>query len=169
MQTDRFFLRSFTERDVNAGYGKWFEDPLVGKYIVSSSSLNNIEALKDYVRRREGLNDVWFCGVFERNTMSHIANIKYEPIDYENSCAVMGILIGRPEWRGCGLAKEVVLSTAKWLRDCRGIDSIYLAVMESNRMAVDAYYKMGFTFDDTGYISAEIGAIAMCLKTKNIN
>ena len=49
-----------------------------------------------------------FLGVFEKVTNKHIGNIKYDPIDSESKVAVMRILIGDPEWRGRGVAEEVL-------------------------------------------------------------
>jgi ribosomal-protein-alanine N-acetyltransferase len=168
LESERFYLRPVVEKDVNKQYCSWFKDSQVARYIVSSADFSNFESLKEYVRIREGKSDSWFCGVFEKKSTDHIANIKYEPIDFDRGSAVMGILIGNKSWRGCGLAEEVIKITSSWLRDYKGINSVYLGVKRSNQMAVKAYSKIGFVLDETGHLSVENDAIVMRLDTASI-
>ena len=56
----------------------------------------------------------------------------------------MGILIGEEEWRGVGVAKEIVSATAKWLRKYKNIERIILGVNIDNVNAIRAYKKIGF-------------------------
>lgn len=80
----------------------------------------------------------------KKKTGLHIGNIKYEPINFQLSYAVMGILIGDPIWRGVGVAPEVIVASAKWLRDQHGIKRVVLGVNLLNKAAIKAYQKIGF-------------------------
>ena len=56
----------------------------------------------------------------------------------------MGILIGEAEWRGKGVATEVLLASAEWLCNNRNIQQIILSVSRSHTAAIRAYKKVGF-------------------------
>ena len=74
----------------------------------------------------------------------HIGNIKYEPIDYKGKTAVLGILIGDSDWRGKGVAIEVIKASAHYLAERYGVTTIFLGVNQNNKAAVSAYQKVGF-------------------------
>ena len=79
-----------------------------------------------------------------RDSGEHIGNIKYEPIDIEEHQATMGILIGEENWRGRGVATEVINKSAIWLQENLTINKILLGVDVGNIGAIRAYEKSGF-------------------------
>ena len=88
-----------------------------------------------------------------RETGNHIGNIKYEPIDFENKVAVMGILIGEKDWRGVGVASEVIKSSSEWLNKQYDINHIALGVDSKNIAAIKTYKKIGFKNKQTPCIT----------------
>jgi RimJ/RimL family protein N-acetyltransferase len=56
----------------------------------------------------------------------------------------MGMLIGEPDYRGKGVAAEVLLASARWLTSHRKIKQIVLGVSKDNAAAIRAYEKVGF-------------------------
>ena len=79
-----------------------------------------------------------------RDSVSHIGNIKYEPIVIEEYQATMGILIGEKRWRGKGVATEVINASMTWLKRNLGIRKFFLSVDLDNIYAIKAYEKSGF-------------------------
>ena len=144
IETDRFLLRSLIETDVNAHYLAWLNDPIKNQYVVFSSQKHSIEEIKNFVSQRLDDDSVMFLGIFMIEGGNHIGNIKYEPIDYSNSVATMGILIGESNWRGKGVAGEVIKASAKFLKKKFGIKYINLVVNKNNIAAIKAYEKIGF-------------------------
>ena len=67
-----------------------------------------------YIKSRENREDVLFSAIFTDDGQ-HIGNIKYEPIDLENKNATIGVLIGEREWRGKGVAIEVIKACNQYL------------------------------------------------------
>ena len=57
----------------------------------------------------------------------------------------MGILIGKKEFRGQGLAQCIIKESANWLNKTYGIKNIELGVKSENEIAISAYKKIGFT------------------------
>lgn len=139
--TNRFLLKPLTVNDVGSRYEGWLADDKTSQFI---SARVSIFELKKYVMDRSVKKDVLFLGIFERYNGLHIGNIKYEPVNSDFEYAVMGILIGEKEWRGKGVAAEVIRSTAEWLRIHKKIKRIVLGVDNSNNAAISAYKKIGF-------------------------
>jgi RimJ/RimL family protein N-acetyltransferase len=144
IETERFQLRELTENDVTERYLGWLQDPAVGAFIESATTTTALSDLRQYLLDRSGRSDVLFLGIFDRATGDHIGNIKYEPIDQSHRAAVMGILVGERQWRGRGVAGEVLRATAAWLRAHRQIAEIVLGVSARNVDAIRAYERSGF-------------------------
>lgn len=144
IQTERFFLRSLREADVTETYLRWFNDQVIKKYIVWSKNEATRLSLKRYVREKFENGNVLFLGIFTKEENLHIGNIKYEPIHFEDRCAIMGILVGNEKWRSRGVAREAILASAKWLNEKYDIKQIVLGVEKDNVPAVRAYEKIGF-------------------------
>lgn len=152
INTARFMLHELTENDVTEKYLGWLRDADAIKYIVAANNTKEISDLKAYVKDRIGMKNILFLGIFEKETGTHIGNIKYEPVDSDFGYAIMGILIGEPTWRGRGVGTEVLEASALWLRDNRNIGQIILGVHEDNIAGIRSYEKVGFIVADTPHL-----------------
>ena len=150
--TDRFVLRPLKVGDVTDRYVGWLMDQPTSQYITAAASKPSLTDLRQYVLDRSARIDVIFLGIFEKNTLLHIGNIKFEPLSSELGYATMGILIGEPGWRGRGVAVEVLLGSVEWLRQYRSIRQIVLCVSRANTAAICAYKKVGFVEEATDFI-----------------
>ena len=56
----------------------------------------------------------------------------------------LGILIGDSDWRGKGVAIEVIKASAHYLSYRYGVTTIFLGVNQNNKEAVSVYQKLGF-------------------------
>ena len=144
INTERFQLKSLTTKDVTEKYLSWFnQSKEIEKYISFAQKCEGIDSLMQYVKDKKDREDVLFLGIF-CSLGQHIGNIKYEPIDLKNKTATMGILIGDKEWRGKGVASEVIKISGKYLKNNYGIKYIDLGVDKSNARAISAYEKINF-------------------------
>lgn len=144
INTERFQLKSLTTENVTEQYLSWFSGSKeVEKYIDFAKKESNIDELVRYVRDRENRGDVLFLGIFS-DSNQHIGNVKYEPINLKDKTATMGILIGEKEWRGKGVAFEVIKGSSEYLQENYGIKNIELGVDKNNTPAITAYKKMQF-------------------------
>jgi [ribosomal protein S5]-alanine N-acetyltransferase len=144
INTERFQLKSLTTKHVTEKYLSWFsESEGNGKYISFAQGHIDINDLMQYVSDREDKKDVLFFGIFADSRI-HIGNVKYEPINIEEKVATMGILIGDKEWRGKGVAFEVIKASSDYLNKTYGIKYIDLVVNGNNAFAVSVYKKMKF-------------------------
>ena len=144
INTQRFLLRQLITDDISDKYLSWLnreESP----YIDYGKNHSTMEELKVYVSERERKKDVLFLGIFTKKK-KHIGNIKYEPIDLIRKTATMGILIGDKDWRGKGVAIEVIKASAHYLNSIYGVTTIFLGVNPNHQVAISVYKKIGFKF-----------------------
>ena len=142
--TNRFLLRPLKKADVTERYLGWLADSSTNRFIETASAISGRHALESYVAKLSNRDDVLFLGIFDAASGEHIGNIKYEPIDLIKKYAVMGIMIGQSEWRGKGVAAEVIKSTAMWLKSEMELKEILLGVEKNNIRGISAYEKCGF-------------------------
>lgn len=155
IRTPRFLLRELRDTDVTERYLGWFADPVTQRYITASDRMQGLADLRAYLAERLGRDDVLFLGIFVHESGQHVGNIKYEPVDPGAGTAVMGILVGEEDWRGRGVAGEVLEASAAWLREHRGIRRILLGVERDNAPAVKAYERVGFRIERPGSLTPE--------------
>lgn len=148
ISTERFLLRPLCEQDATERYLSWLQDDSCTRFIGSAALTTGLSDLKAYIRQFVGRDDALFLGIFEKESCLHIGNIKYEPINYALSSAVVGVLIGDRGYRGCGATPEVLRASAKWLAQHRGIKEITLGVSKDNSPAIAAYLKVGFVIQN---------------------
>ena len=144
IKTKRFILRPLSLKDVNERYLNWFNDKEIKKNIKSAKNQKNIYNLKAYIKKRMNKKDIIFLAIIVKKNKIHIGNIKFEPVDMNNSIATMGILIGDYNWRGKGVASEVLISCSNWLYKNKNINKIILGVDKKNNSAINAYKKSNF-------------------------
>jgi len=147
-------MRKLKKSDASVRYISWLRDNETKKYISAAKEARTLEDLERYISSKSTKPDVLFLGIFEKNTGTHIGNIKYEPIDSRLGYAVMGILIGDKDFRGKGVAVEVIAGTAEWLRAKRGVRWVLLGVNKENIPAIRAYEKLGFSIANFPYLPA---------------
>jgi len=150
IETKRFMLRRLTEADASEKYLSWLNDDMAGRFIQSSSMIRSVEDIRIYILEKSLVSSVIFLGIFDKLSLEHIGNIKYDDIDLDRKEAVMGILIGEVRYRGLGVGPEVITASANWLHSNFGVGRIHLAVNEFNIPAFRAYQKIGFVVSSQG-------------------
>ena len=146
--TPQFWLQSMNISFVSQQYLDWIH--VASEFINVKTPHDNqrLDDLRAYIAAREGWHDVLFLAIVNAESGKHIGNIKYESVDVQTGVAVMGILVGDQAFRGKGLAGEVLLATAGWLKIHRAIHTIVLGVSVKNPAAICAYEKVGFVLED---------------------
>lgn len=140
-------LRELTVADVTERYRDWLLEPEAKKNI--SATTDSLSELVQYVADRTQREDVLFLGIFDLLSGLHVGNLKYEPVNTELGYAIVGVLIGEVEYRGRGVATEVLVASTAWLKENRQINQFLLGVWKANLAAVRAYEKAGFKLAET--------------------
>jgi RimJ/RimL family protein N-acetyltransferase len=153
IETERFVLRELTAEDATPIYLGWFRGPESAN-IVTAGDIHDLADLRAYISSKSGRKDILFLGIFEKETDSHIGNLKYEPINSGFGYAILGIFVGDSKSRGLGVAQEAITASASWLKDNRAIKEIVLGVAKSNLAAIKAYEKTGFKIASTPHLTS---------------
>lgn len=157
--TERFELIELTPVHASERYLSWFSDSSTQQFIANLAY--SLEELQAYIAAKQANESCLFLGIFFQG--EHIGNIKYEPIEKQTAQATMGILIGDKNWRGKGVAGEVILASSLFLHKHYGINRVLLGVEQENSAAVHAYSKLGFSkykeTPDGLYMSLDLNGI----------
>lgn len=165
--TPRFLLRPLEIADASLRYSSWLDELAGQEFILASRSAHGIEELREYIKDRSNKENVLFLGIFTRDELQHIGNIKFEPLNIEKKYAIMGMMIGEPAWRGKGVAAEVIMQSTHWLHREVGIETIILGVDSANLAAIRAYEKAGFRIEQSDKVCVNgVSVISMVLHIK---
>lgn len=148
-------MRPLTADDATDRYLGWLRDDSTRRFIVSAEAMSDRSDLRTYIQQRSALEDVLFLGIFDAKNGDHLGNIKFEPLDISAGYAVLGILVGDLNWRGKGLATEVLEASTDWLSIHLGIGEFVLDVKRDNLAAIRAYGKAGFREEQTCRIAID--------------
>ena len=140
--TERLLLRQLTAKDATEKYLSWFSDASKNQFIAYKA--DQLSSLVDYIEEKNTSRNSMFWGIFCKNTEEHIGNFKFEPIDWSDNEAALGILIGEAQWRGKSLAKEIINACFTYIHEQHSINVIRLGVDKNNTAALKAYEKIGF-------------------------
>ena len=154
--SERFLLRELQADDATENYLSWLHDADAMKFIAAAQKTKVITDLRQYIVDRTNQEDILFLGIFDKNTLQHIGNIKYEPVNSFIGYAIMGILIGELSYRNKGVGSEVISASARWLNKYRGIRQILLGVTDENMVAIKSYERVGFIISDSFYLQKTV-------------
>lgn len=144
IETECYYLRNIELDDVNEKYLGWLKDETTSRYIETAKQNDNLDDLKNTVKKWIDNPEVLFLGIFDKNTNEHIGNIKFTPLNIAENYAILGVLIGENKYRGKGVAKEIINACGQWLKEHKGISRMILGVDINNTAAIKAYEKTGF-------------------------
>lgn len=145
IRSSRFYLRNLNDFDVGAEYISWFSEENVKKYIENRpEKASATEELKNYITHHNMREDSMLLGIFTHVDNQHIGNIKFEPINFQEKTAVVGVLIGDINWRGSNVFGEVFAAAKSFMAANYEILKFSLGVEISNLSAIKAYIKAGF-------------------------
>ena len=99
-KSKRLSYRHLNDSDASDEYVSWFKEKNVRRFIQDSEEFTKKASLRDYIRGHNSKEDSILLGVFKG--LDHIGNIKYEPIDFKEKVAWLGILIGNESNRSKG-------------------------------------------------------------------
>lgn len=161
-ETERFFVRPLDPlTDDFSAYLSWIQDVDSNPFIQGVNARETIENLKHYVLEKNSSRNSLLMGIFEKNSMQHIGNLKLEPIIAEQY-AVVGILIGDKNWRGHGVGFEVLSKLCYISFSDLNLKELHLGVDRGNLAAQALYLKLGFQYVDTELKDKKI--LSMVLK-----
>ncbi|MFC1723149.1 GNAT family N-acetyltransferase [Nanoarchaeota archaeon] len=142
---DRIYLQNLTLEHASEEYAGWLNDSEVNRYLETRKA--TIDDLKQYIQKQIDNPNSLFVGVFDKESKTHIGNIKLEPIDWSRRTAVFGILIGDKNYWGKGIGTEATKLIVDFAFKSLDLKEIELGVISTNIPAIHVYKKVGFVID----------------------
>jgi ribosomal-protein-alanine N-acetyltransferase len=134
---------------------------------IESTKYNwTLKSLKSYIESKNMSYTAILLGLFDLESRVHVGNIKLEPINLSENYSVLGIFIGRVDFRGLGLAQEAIEHIFLNLLMPIGINKLVLGVDKRNDSAISAYKKCGFQIAKNPMLSLPDFSHEMILEAK---
>src|SRR5688572_6748818 len=93
LHTENLVLRPMTESDVSDAYISWMNDEEITRFLESRFQKYTKDDLYDFIKKIQCDTTQYLFGIFLKDTLQHIGNIKLGPINLYHNHAEIGLLI----------------------------------------------------------------------------
>lgn len=117
----RVTLVPFGPDHITERYVAWLNDPVVNAYSQRKGTRTTAEDARRYLtslRTDEHVLAILVSG-------EHVGNVKFGPVDWQNACADISILIGEPKFWGQGIGAEAVYLVSRHLLKTVGLNRVH--------------------------------------------
>ena len=153
-----FILRSISLDDCNEKYINWLNDKDVNQYLETRWCEQNIESIKDFVRKQIESEDSYLFAICKPDG-THVGNIKIGPINNRYKHADISYFIGDKNLWNKGVATDVIERTCKFGFEELELHKISAGAYKQARGSIRALEKNGFAkeavFQDEAMISEQ--------------
>lgn len=145
----RVYLRPLVDSDIDDAYLAWMNDHEVTRYLESGKYPVTREALHRFVARFQDSNTDVGLAVVDRASETRIGSVTLNRINWIHRHADTGILIGRKEYWGKGLAFESWALLIGYAFQRLGLRRITAGALAGNAGSIGALKKLGFKHEGT--------------------
>ena len=142
------YLVPFSERHLeDPSYLAWLRDHEVIKTLNLPEYLDSSPGLEDarayFQALRDSANEM-FLALYDKSDNLFVGSVRVGHIDWRSKVADLGIMIGRRERWGRGLASDAISAVACYLFDTVGMRKLSGGAMANNVAMVRIFEKLGF-------------------------
>ena len=142
LEGTRLYLRLMVFEDTDLIL-RWRSRPDVASQLFSQRPPTRAEHEAWFSRLQESDDRIEFV-IVVRETQSPIGTIGLSHMDREKREAEYGIMLGEPEWRGQGLAREASDLLLDYAFESLGLQRVRLNLFADNSSARTLYERLGF-------------------------
>ncbi len=138
------------ERDDIPRFVRWLNDPETTQYLLIYAPISTVDEERWFERLPERQNNYVFA--FEAlidDQWIHLGNVGLHDIDWKNSNATFGIVMGEKQYWGQGYGTKATKLMLRFAFDTLNLHRVELEVFEFNPRAIRAYEKAGFQREGT--------------------
>jgi ribosomal-protein-alanine N-acetyltransferase len=148
LENDDLLLRSLSPEDATPAYFNWLWDPEINAFLEVRFNLpRDLGDLRSFVREISESPHSLLFGIFKRDTLKHIGNIKLGPINQHHQVADLGFLVGdRSEW-GKGYASSAIMLVTEYAFMHLGLAKVTASCYAQNEGSRRSLLKAGFRED----------------------
>ena len=140
-------LKELELNDVTQQYVDWLNDVEINRYLESRHTHQDIQKVRLFVEVcRDSKLDFLF-GIFLKNSMKHIGNIRLHSIDKNHSHAEIGLLIGDKNSWGQGFASMSISMVTQFAFNQLGLNKLSAGCYENNIGSKKAFEKSGYQIE----------------------
>lgn len=144
LKGESIYLRPLGREDAGETYLGWLNDPEVTRYLETGAFPTTLAELERYCEGLADQRDQVMLAIVDRETDSHIGNIKLGPINWIHRRATLGILVGDRRFWGRGVGTEATRLMVEYAFDRLGLNRVDLGVHAEHAAAVRVYERIGF-------------------------
>ena len=137
-------LRAIERSDIPA-FVRWFNDPEVRQYLAVYMPMSQAQEERWFEAQLEQ-RDRFIFGI-ETLDGKLIGNLGLINIDWKNSQAVLGIVLGEKEYWGQGYGTDAIRALLSFAFTKMNLNRIRLSVFDYNERAQRCYRKCGFQLE----------------------
>ena len=141
IQGQKTKLRAIEREDLPI-FVRWFNDPEVRQYLAMYMPMSMAEEEKWFERQLEDRDGKIFA--IETEDGVHIGNCGLHSIDWKNSKAYLGIVIGEKEYWNQGYGSDAIRVLLGFAFGEMNLHRVFLTVYGYNERAIRCYEKCGF-------------------------
>lgn len=144
---ERVSLRLLTPSDISLDYLSWLNDHEVTRYLeVGRFPSDKADAEKFLERFRQSRSDL-VLAIIDRQSNLHIGNVTLNNVNSVHRTGDTGLMIGRREFWGKGLAFEAWHLIIEYAFNRLGLRKIIAGVVDGNEASLRTLEKLGFRIE----------------------
>jgi len=157
LSSDALVLVPLKVDDVTQEYVDWLNDIEVNKFLESRHNIQDMHSVKNFVELSMNNKFDFLFGIFIRNQMRHIGNIRLHSIDTINLNGEIGLFIGDKNSWGNGYATKSIFLTSQFAFNQLKLKKLTAGCNENNIGSRKAFEKCGFTSE--GFLRSHIKSL----------
>jgi len=136
-------LRPLVIDDVTDEYIKWMNDYEVVKYTESRFKQHTRESIMEFVNNANNKKTHTFA-IIANDYNKHIGNIKIGNINWISRNGDIGLIIGRKEYYGRGIATEAIRLVTQYAFEQLNLNKVRCGIYAPNIGSIKAFQKAGW-------------------------
>lgn len=147
IESERLLFRTLGEEDVTVHYLSWLNDPQVNQFLETRFLLQTLESCNKFVSDMNADPFSHLLGIFDKDSLKHIGNIKLGFINKYHQTGQLSLLIGEKSCWGKGYATESIKIITRWGFNTLDLQKINAGCYDTNIGSLRAFLKSGYSVE----------------------
>jgi ribosomal-protein-alanine N-acetyltransferase len=140
----KFFLRPIMQEDISLVYVGWLNDPEVNQYLETKYHTQTLETVRAFVTAKMKSSDEFLFAICDRQTKTHLGNIKIGPVNPHHKTADISLFIGDKSMWGKGAASEAIYLASNFAFSELKLNKLKAGCYARNLGSAKAFGKCGY-------------------------
>jgi len=147
IKSNLLILNELSCDDITQEYINWLNDPEVNKYLELRFVYQDERLVKEFVKKCAKNEFEFLFGIFTKDDMKHIGNIKLGPINKFHNYAEVGLMIGdKSEW-GKGYGSHAISIITQFAFEQLDLSKLGAGCYKSNLGSKKIFQKAGYQLE----------------------